>query len=138
MAIEHTILPKLNFVLSRLTGAIDDLQLMDHVRTLNILGQGHVGLRELADCRKLESITQASVSGALDAAIKEAGQARAETGKLAILVASEEVYNYAQFYKAGNSGIRETLITYELAEALDWLGYVDAERAQILGQLEQD
>lgn len=138
MAIEHTIFPNLNFVLSRLTGSIDDLQLMDHVRKLNLLGKGHQSLKELADCRKLVSITQVSVSGALDAAIKEAGHARAEAGKLAILVADQEVYNYAQLYKAGNSGIRETIITYDLNEALDWLGYDGEGRERILWLLDQD
>jgi hypothetical protein len=121
--------PDLRFVLTRLSGAIDDQALCDHVLALNEEAAATEGLRELAVVDPDADASGITVQGTYEAARLEAGRPRTVGGRLAICVSNELHFGLARVYATGSDDTREDrLVGYSVPEALDWLAGSDADR----------
>ena len=88
---------KHNFMLTRLAGYIDSNNLRNHVLNLNKLTKGVSGLREIADCRKIENISYLTVEGTTIGAGLESNK---PDSLLAIVVPdSPSFYGWQKFIK---------------------------------------
>ena len=121
--------PNLRFVLTRLSGRIDDQSLCDHVLALNEEAAATEGLRELAVVDADTDASAITVQGTYEAARLEAGRPRTVSGRLAICVSNELHFGLARVYATGSDGTREDQrVGYSVPEALDWLASSDADR----------
>lgn len=117
-------LDDLNFVLTHLAGPIDDQDVRDHIHALNREAAEGRALMELGDARGLSAgdLKRLTVSGILDAARMEEGQARVQGGKLAIVADDVLIYGFARAYTTVTSEYRGGARAFrDLAEALQWL-----------------
>lgn len=131
--------PELNFVLTRIFGAMDDMQLKELVSEGKKETIPLNAINELADCRKLKDVDKLSVRGTMDAAYFEEGQSWATGGKLAILIPDDPLlYGMARVYKAVSDLSRSAVaVTYSLDDALKWLGYDGADKEALIDFIEK-
>ena len=123
MAVRHHYLSEHRFVLSCLSGALDDAAVHGHVNELNRRLAGVPGVLELADCRGLRDLRGLSVKALISAANREADQPRVQGGRLAVVVSSDLVYGLGRVYTTIASEIgRPAEVFRDVDEALDWLG----------------
>ena len=122
---------KHNFMLTRLAGYIDNNNLRNHVLNLNKLTEGVSGLREIADCRKIENISYLTVEGTTIGAELESNK---PGSLLAIVVPdSPSFYGVARVYQTFAGNHREAVkLFYNIRDALTWLGYGEAERKELI------
>ena len=124
---------KLNFVLTTLSGTVDDVALFDHVRCLNEELKGRVETRELADCRTATDL-QLSTRGSTFSA----GHEELKLGsKLAILVSKTDDYAYAmaRAYQMFSEKSRDSVMVFrDFDKALAWLSANDPQEQDALRQ----
>ena len=96
MSITRHYLQDKNFMMTRITGNLNDNILMEHVNELNRMTLGLSNLRELADCRKITGADGLTVQGTADCAKTELDRPES---LLAILVNdSTLLYGMARAY----------------------------------------
>ncbi|MEQ9400112.1 MAG: hypothetical protein RJQ04_13200 [Longimicrobiales bacterium] len=123
MAVRHHILPDHGFVLSCLSGALDDAGIHGHVSALNERLADASAVLELADCRTLRDLRGLSVQALISAANREAGQPRIQGGRLAVVVSSDLVYGLGRVYTTIAAEVgRAAEVFRDVDAALDWLG----------------
>lgn len=123
MAVRHHFLPDHGFVLSCLSGALDDAGIHGHVSALNERLADASGVLELADCRTLQDLRGLSVQALISAANREAGQPRVKGGRLAVVVSSDLVYGLGRVYTTIAAEVgRSAEVFRDVEAALDWLG----------------
>lgn len=114
------------FVLTRVTGRIDNRSLLEHVQALNRESNGVIGMKELGDCRDLQDLEALSVSVVTQASSIEA---KKPGSRLVILVPKESpvIYGLARAYEMFASESRQAVtVSMDLDEALCWLGFDEA------------
>jgi hypothetical protein len=112
-----------NFVLTKMSGTVNEALLRTHLRAMNDEAAQYSALIELVDSRGMECVGCRSIHDVLDLAALEKGQPWATNGRLAIVVAQPVVFGMARAYLVGVEGIRKDVqLTYNLDKALDWLG----------------
>jgi hypothetical protein len=109
------------FVISYVTGVVDDHALGDHVRQLNELTQNMPHLMEVADCRTVTAVDGLSVNGAVLAAELEVH--RPESRFAIVLSPGNELhYGLARAYQTFAEPKRGKVeLLTDLDEALVWL-----------------
>ena len=139
MSIVRRYHPSLDFVLTRISGDLDDEQLERHVRVFNSEAADRQGLMELADCRELRNVDRLNVTGALNAAALEQGQPRVAGGRLAILVPDNPViFGLARAYASIACLHRDTAdVCQGLREALECLGFKGADMDEVFRFIDQ-
>jgi len=122
MAINRIYFKEENFVLTIIYDELTDIELAEHVYTMNTEYEGITGIRELADCRYLHDISQLTARDMLSTADAEKGSSRVVQGKGAIVAEADVVFGLASMYAAIASNIREeSKACRSLEEALDTL-----------------
>jgi len=111
------------FILTRVSGTIDNRSLLEHVQAVNRERGGVIGMKELADCRDLRDVEALSVS-----AVTQAGsiEVKKPGSRLVILVPKESpvIYGLARAYQMFASESREAvLVSTDLDEAIRWLDF---------------
>ena len=122
---------KHNFMLTRLSGDINNNNLRNHVLNLNKLTEGVSRLREIADGRKIENISCLTVEGTTIGAELESNK---PGSLLAIVVPdSPSFYGVARVYQtfAGNQR-KGVILFYTIRDALTWLGYGEVEIKELI------
>ena len=119
------------FILTRVSGTIDNRSLLEHVQALNRERDGVIGMKELADCRDLRDVEALSVS-----AVTQAGsiEVKKPGSRLVILVPKQSpvIYGLARAYQMFASESREAVIvSTDVDEALRWLEF-DETRLQVI------
>lgn len=111
-----------NFVLTRMTGAVDEIALRRHLTAMNEEAADFSALRELVDTRHMECVGCRSVHDVVEVAALEKGRSWATDGQLAIVVAQPVAFGMARAYLVGVEGIRKDVnVTYSLNDALAFL-----------------
>lgn len=111
------------FVLTKVSGSIDNLSLIEHVQTLNQECVGIDGVKELADCRELKDVERLSVHGVTQASSREQVKPKS---RLVILVPKDVpvIYGLARAYEMFASESRDAvMVSTDLDEAVRWLGF---------------
>ncbi|ATX80110.1 hypothetical protein Ga0123461_1697 [Mariprofundus aestuarium] len=122
MPIERIYFEDQNFVLTLIYGKLTNSELSNHVLEMNSEYSGIEGVREVADCRYINDVSELSGRGLLTSAELEEGSSRVVHGKGAIVVASEHIYGLARMYAAIASRIRDdSRVFYSMGEALQWM-----------------
>lgn len=110
------------FVYTRVTGDLDDAQVLQHLIEYNAETEGRAGLIELSDCREVRNVESLSVQGLVESAGLEAGVSRTEGGRLAIVVTTPLHYGLARAFSEISSNFRAAVaVFYDFDEALYWL-----------------
>lgn len=121
---------KHNFMLTRLAGYIDNNKLRNYVLNLNKLTAGVSGLREIADCRKIENISCPTVE---DTTLGAELESNKPGSLLAIVVPDSPLfYGVARVYQTFTGNHREAKLFYNIRDALTWLGYGEAEIKELI------
>ena len=109
-----------NFILTHISDEVDDHNLKQYVLTLNKNTEGMLNIRELADCRCVESMEKLTSQGT--AACAELEKYRPDS-LLAILVTeSPLLYGLVRTYQTFAEGRRkEVKIFTDINQALTWL-----------------
>jgi len=96
------------FLLTNVSGRIDNRSLMEHVQALNRESGGVMGLKELADCRELRNVEALAVSGVTQAGSLEV---KKPGSRLGILVPKESpvIFGLARAYEMFASESRACL-----------------------------
>ena len=122
MPIERIYFEDQNFVLTLIYGKLTNSELSNHVLEMNSEYSGIEGVREVADCRYINDVSELSGRGLLTSAELEEGSSRVVHGKGAIVVASEHIYGLARMYAAIAFRIRDdSRVFYSMGEALQWM-----------------
>jgi len=122
---------KNHFVLTRLSGDIDNNNLRNHVLNLNKLTEGISELREIADCRNIENISYLTVEGTKIGAELESNK----LGSLLAIVVPDSplFYGMARVYQTFSGNHREAVnLFYNIRDALAWLGYGEVEIEELI------
>lgn len=119
-----------NFLVTKVTGEVNDHNLREHVIELNMETEGISDLRELADCRGIVDLTQLTVQGTSECAKLENNR---PNSLLAILVPdSTLLFGMARAYQAFSEDRRkDTEIFKSIDEALAWLSKDEREREEL-------
>ncbi|WP_240923959.1 hypothetical protein [Mariprofundus ferrooxydans] len=100
-----------------------NVELGQHVLTLNEAYKDKGTVHELADCRYLTDVSEMTGGGAAFAAGMGAGQKRTFNSKGAIVVASDTVYGLARAYTTFARETRiDSRVYRSIDEAIEWLG----------------
>lgn len=109
-----------NFILTKITGEVDDGDLAYHVAALNQKTDGIINLKELADCREV-TVVNLTTRGTTHSAGLEKNK---PGSKLAILTpeGNDLVFAMARAYQMFSEDFRESVRLFrDLHEALEWL-----------------
>jgi len=121
----------LNFVLTKITGAINDNDLAMHVDALNKESKGKTNLKELADCRAITKINLTSQGTAINASNE-----KPKPGSiLAILVPKDDemIFAMARAYQMFSEDYRKSVYIFrDYHNALNWLSNDCLEEANAL------
>ena len=119
-------LKEYNFMLTKITGEVNDQNLKQHVMSLNKETEGISALRELADCREIADMSHLTVKGTADCAQLEN---KRPNSLLALLVSdSKLLFGMARAYQTFSEDRRkETKIFKNLVDALGWLARDEKE-----------
>ncbi len=126
MGITMHYLKEYNFILSKLSGEINDQNLREYVLAFNKKTRGIPNLRELADCREIENLENMTVRGATS--ISQDVENHPDS-IIAILVNdSTLLYGMARSYQMFQYEKRKAAeIFKDIDEALSWLSDNDSE-----------
>lgn len=124
------------FVLTNISGSVNDKNLMEHVLKLNAEMEGNDDFRELADCLQTENIMDLTVQGSVHAAETERNRPKS---KLAILVnESPLLFGMARAFQTFSEDRRkEVHIFHSTTEAIEWLASNENDLLKILTFLEK-
>ena len=115
-----------SFVLTMVRDGANNENLEDHVRTMGEEIKDLHPVVELADTTQLHDLSGFTKTGVVVAGSIEFDRTPAKTDRLAILVASDEVYELAEKYQAISSNFRsEARIFWDFDQAIEWLGVSD-------------
>lgn len=129
MAITRIYFKEENFVLTIIYDKLTDLELVEHVQAMNIEYAGIYGIKELADCRYLQDISELTARDMLTTADAEKETTRIVGGKGAIVAESDVIFGLASMYAAIASNIREDSKAFRsLDEAIDFLQVGDFKK----------
>ena len=132
MGFSRNYLKPYNFVLTKITGDINDAELLQHVKALNRETRGISELRELADCRELTSVSALTAQGTTLAASAE----EYKPGSLGVILVPKEkeaIYGMARAYQMFAEEHRESvMISRDLDEALNWLTKDNSAETEVL------
>ena len=109
------------FVVTKVSGAIDDRSLMEHVQALNRECAGVDASKELADCRELKDVASLSVTGVTQASSREM---KKPGSRVVILVPKDSpvIYGLARAYQMFAAESRDEVMVFtDLNEAMQWL-----------------
>lgn len=126
-----------NFMLTKITGEINDKDLSHHVAVLNQEAKGLVNLKELADCREVTKINL-STQGTTYSASREKNKLGS---KLAILTpkGNDLIFAMARAYQMFAEDFRESVhLFHDLHEALVWLADDNVLESKSLTSLVND
>jgi hypothetical protein len=126
MGFSHHFLLDPNFLVTKMSGELDDDLLLKHVMDLNDEAKWMTNLKELADCRNITNLDKLTTQGTVTAASAEHDK---PDSKLAILVTdSSLLYGLARAYQMQAEIHRqEVRIFNTLVEAITWLADNDHE-----------
>lgn len=128
MSFTHKYIRERNFVLTLISGVIDDNEIKKHVQTLTIDTENMGNFVELADASNLHDISHLTTEGITIAAAFEIDRQPYNRDKLAILVSSDEAYELASNYAAITSYVRYGAKVFrDFRSAIEWLGVLDIE-----------
>ncbi|MCK5519677.1 MAG: hypothetical protein KAI81_01070 [Candidatus Marinimicrobia bacterium] len=115
-----------NFMFTKISGEINDDNLMDHVLALNKKTDGITNLKELADCREITSMEKLTVQGIVRCSQSETNRPES---LLALLVTdSTFLYGMARAYQTFSIDRRKAVMIFKnINEALIWLANDDRE-----------
>ncbi len=130
MGFHRYFLKQNNFILSKVSGQLNDQDLMQQVISLNRETKEMPDFRELSDCSNLESIEELTVQGTTRCAQTE--NSRSES-LLAILITDSKLhYGMARVYQMLAEENRKTVkIFTDLHKALAWLAK-DKQEIEVL------
>lgn len=132
MPITRHFFPPKNFILTRMTGTVDENDLRRHLIAMNEDATQYTALKELVDCRRMKCNGCRSVHDVMEAASLEKGRPWAMNGRLAIVVAQPLAFGMARVYLVGVEGVRKDVhVTYSLDEAIARLD-IDKELVDFL------
>jgi hypothetical protein len=115
-----------NFMLTQVSGLVDEAAVRTHLKAMNEEAAGYKGLKELADCRQMETGCR-SVHDLVETASLEKGQSWATGGQLVIVVSQPVAFGMARVYLTGSEGARKQVhVTYSMEDACTRLG-IDPE-----------
>lgn len=133
MTITRHFLKKVNFAYSRCTGSIDDHDLRVHVLSFQVESQGLTFVREVLDFRELHKANRLTVQGMIEISELERRRSEDRDFRLAIVTQQplfEQIgHLYAQVI--GTANLRVAVFGDHIDEALAWLGFADAQSAQL-------
>ncbi|BBO70319.1 hypothetical protein DSCA_42490 [Desulfosarcina alkanivorans] len=124
MGFSRHFFPEYQFAFTQCYGIVDDNSLRIHILSFNLEAKGMTYIRELADARKLDNVSNVTVQGLVQ--LSELGKERSagRRGLLAIVVARPLIYEMARIYAGLLTDIKkDTRIFYDVKEALSWLDY---------------
>jgi len=122
MAIDRIYFKEENFVLTIIYDKLTDLELVEHVQTMNTDYEGIYGIKELADCRYLYDVSELTAKDMLSTADGEKTSTRVIQGKGAIVAESDVIFGLASMYAAIASNIREeSKAVRSISEAIELL-----------------
>lgn len=116
------------FIYSKFAGNVNDEALFNLVSKINEKARDVANLRELSDCRDLQSIDEMTVEGTISNSKEEINRPQS---LLAILVPefNRQIYGMAEVYKSFSEGTREAVkIFTDFDEAVSWLARDDSEK----------
>jgi len=109
------------FLLTTLSGSINNRSLMAHVHALNRESEGTIGLKECLDCRGLHDITELSVEGVTQAGSSE----RKKPGSRLVILVPKDVpviYGLARAYEMFAADHRKMVrVCTDVDDAVRWL-----------------
>ena len=122
----------LSFFLTKVSGDISDDDLIQHIVSLNKETKELLILKELSDCRKINSVTSLSTQATILAADIEQEKL---CSKLAILVPKDNdvIYGMARAYQMFSEDKRGSVSLFsDFDEALMWLSENNIEEKELL------
>lgn len=120
-----------DFMLTIISGKVDDKNLFEHVLALNTETEGVIGLKELADARNMTDLKSLSVKGVTRCAAAEIDR---PGSKLALLIPRKTpmVYGMARAFQVFSDKHREEVkIFTDIEDAVDWLADNEADSVSI-------
>ena len=128
MSFTRTYIKERNFILTLVRDGANNESLKKHVQALTTESEDMHPFVELADASELTDISGFTKDGMVVAASNEIDRQPYQKDKLAILVASDEVYALAHQYGAISAYLRyDVKVFREYQPALEWLGVLDLE-----------
>ena len=109
------------FVFNKFAGKVDDASLLRLINKINDIAGGRADLRELSDCRDVQSIEELTVEGTISSSKEEINRPQS---LLAILVPEfdQQIWGMAKVYQSFSEGTRQAVeIFTDLGEAISWL-----------------
>ena len=127
--------PKLNFVLSRCTGVVDDQSLLIHLMSFGIESRAFPIIRELVDLRYLKSDDRLTVRGLMKIADTHRELIPKKDFLSAVLVNTPSTKKMIEVYSllVSTETLRVKIFTGDVDRALIWLGYDDWEVENLKG-----
>ncbi len=117
-----------NFVLTLVRDSVSDKELCDHVRLLTAETVDMHPFLELTDVTELRDLSGITELGTITTGTFEGERKPHKVDKLAVLVASDELYELAAAYMATSLYYRhEAKIFKDFRQAIEWLGVADLE-----------
>lgn len=120
-----------NFLLTRMTGRVDDAALTDHIRAHTEETRGVRNLRELVDVRQADDLDGLSMDGTTGAART---MRKIPEGKLVILIPSGSAFLYGMaraFNEFSADAWGQVEISEDLNAALGWLADDEEDLAHL-------
>lgn len=120
-----------HFIYNKFTGDVNDEGLLNLINRINDKAGDIADLRELSDCRDLQSIDDMTVGGTISNSMEEVNRPQS---LLAILVpeANPQISSMAEVYKSYSESTRQAVeIFTDFDKALSWLA-PDAKEKQAL------
>ncbi len=120
MGFSRHFIQKYNFMLTKITGEINDDDLSHHVGALNQETEGLTNLKELADCRGITKINLSTRGTTLNADREK----NKPGSNLAILVPKENdmIFAMARAYQMFSENHRKSVEVFrDYSEAISWL-----------------
>ncbi len=133
MAYTRDFFPKLNFVLTRATGSLEDRTLFIHLMSFRAEAGDYEAIRELVDARDLHNADGLTVRGLIRTAEMHKALFPEKNFLVAVLVDSVEFKIAVDIYAslAHTENLKVKAFDGKLDEPLEWLGYDPDARVKI-------
>ena len=128
MAIRTYYLEGHKFILNEFSGDLDDESLKNLIKDVNVKTKEITDLRELSDCRELQSIDNLTVQGTIVSSQLETNRPQS---LLAIVTPefNQQIHGMAKVYQSFSEATREAVkIFTDIDEAVSWLAKDDQEK----------
>lgn len=133
MAYTRHLLPKLNFILTRATGIVDDASLLIHLMNFRIECKKYEFIREFVDLRDVKKDEKVTVQGLIRIAETHKGLFPKKEFLSAVLVNNESRGKMLEFYSTlvTSPKLRVKVFAAGTDHPLAWLGYKNGDVKQI-------